>query len=363
MNLKAKAHIPGLFVYEPGRPMEEVARAHGLAPGELVKLASNENALGPSPRAIAAMQQASEKMHRYPDGGVFYLRTAVAEQLGVDPDHLVFGAGSNEIIELLGHVFLEPGTNIVMSEQAFIIYKLVASTFEAETKMIPMQAFTHDLDRMLAAIDRETRIVFIANPNNPTGTVVTPAGIRAFMEAVPAHVLVVFDEAYIELMDPGEVPPTLDYVKQQGNVIVLRTFSKAHGLAGLRIGYGVAPPYLIQLLDKFRQPFNVNAMAQSAALAALADTDHIERTRALVAEGLAFFAEGFAGLGLETVPSVANFLLVKTGEGREVFEALQAVGVIVRPMDGYGLPDYIRVSVGTTGENEACLAAIRNVVA
>ncbi|MFT5125060.1 MAG: histidinol-phosphate aminotransferase [Kiritimatiellia bacterium] len=363
MNVKPKAYIPGLFVYEPGRPLEEVAREHGLQPDSLVKLASNENALGPSPKAIEAMQAAIQNMHLYPDGGVFYLRNALAQQLGVEPDQLIFGAGSNEIIELLGHVFLSPGTNIVMSERAFIIYKLMASTFEAATKMVPMQGFAHDLPRMLTVIDAKTRIVFIANPNNPTGTVVTHTAIRSFMEKVPDHVLVAFDEAYIELMDPLDVPPTLDMLKRRSNVIVLRTFSKAYGLAGLRIGYGIAAPELIQLLEKFRQPFNVNAMAQAAALAALADKDHLERTRDLVEEGLAFFEAHFSEMGLETVPSVANFLLVETGEGRKVFEALQAMGVIVRPMDGYGLPRHIRISIGTAEENETCLAAIRKVVA
>jgi len=360
-GLQPKPGIETLAVYEPGRPLEEVARAHGLAPGALVKLASNENSLGPSPRAVAAMQQAATRMHLYPDGGAFYLRQALAAKLGISPDMLLFGNGSNEIIEFLGHVFLGPGTNLVMSQAAFIIYKLVADSFGAETRMAPMQHFTHDLEAMLALIDAQTRLVFVANPNNPTGTRVDNDALQRFLDRVPPHVLVVLDEAYVELMPPEAQPPVLDWVREGRNLLVMRTFSKTYGLAGIRLGYAVAATEVLALLNKFRQPFNVNAMALAAALAALEDDEYVAQTRRLVQEGLQFFEQACAEMGLETVPSVANFLLIKTGEGRRHFEALQRQGVIVRPMDGYGLKDWIRVTVGTPAENARCLQALREV--
>ena len=360
--LKPKSGIDDLKVYEPGRPLEEVARDYGLAPEELTKLASNENALGPSPLAVKAMQDAASSMHLYPDGGAFYLRDALAEQLSVDPDMVLFGNGSNELIEFLGHVFLGPGTNMVMSECAFVIYKLVADAFGAETRMAPMQDFTHDLSAMAALVDADTRLMFIANPNNPTGTCVSPATLKALHDELPGHVLLVVDEAYIELLPEADRPATLEWIKTSSNLMVMRTFSKAYGLAGLRLGYAVAQPTLIQLLNKFRQPFNVSAMAQVAALAAVADTAHVEKTREMVTQGLTFFREACAELDLETVPSVANFLLIRIGEGRRRFAELQAKGVIARPMDGYGLPDYLRVSVGTATENKTAMQAIREVL-
>lgn len=362
MPVMPKPGIEALKVYEPGRPLEEVARAHGLNPSELVKLASNENALGPGPKAVEAMRAAAPKMHLYPDGGAFYLRGKLSATLNVPPDHLLFGNGSNEIIEFLGHVFLGPGTNLVMSQAAFIIYKLVADSFGAETRMAPMKDFTHDLDAMLDLIDGETRLVFVANPNNPTGTRVDNAALEAFLDRVPDHVLVVLDEAYVELLPPEEQPPSLDWVKAGRQVLVMRTFSKTYGLAGIRLGYAVGRPGLLNLLNKFRQPFNVTAMALAAAEAALEDREYVEQTRELVREGLAYFEAECAALGLETVPSVANFLLIKTGAGRRHFEELQARGVIARPMDGYGLPEWLRVTVGTRPENERFIAKLKEIL-
>ena len=351
-----------LMVYETGRPLEEVAREQGLDPAGLVKLASNENNLGPSPRAVEAMQREASRMHLYPDGGVYYLREALAAHLGVSPDMLLFGNGSNELIEFLGHVFLKPGTNIVMSQSAFIVYKLVADLFGAETRMAPMHYFTHDLDAMAALVDDETRLVFVANPNNPTGTRVEPEALRRFLQALPAHVLPVVDEAYIEMLAPEEAPETLKWIQAMRPLVVLRTFSKAYGLAGLRIGYAVSHPEVIRWLGKFRQPFNVNAMAQAAALAVLGDQDFVTQTRDWVRRGLTYFEEQFSAMGLETVPSHANFLLVKTGNGRSCFQALQSKGVIARAMDGYGLPDWLRVTVGTETENVRAVQAIREVL-
>lgn len=362
-QLVPKEGIERLAVYEPGRPLEEVARAHGLSPADLVKLASNENALGPSPKAVEAMRAAASKMHLYPDGGAFYLRKALADKLGVSPDMLLFGNGSNEIIEFLGHVFLEPGANLVMSQAAFIIYKLVADAFGAETRMAPMREFTHDLDAMLELVDANTRLVFVANPNNPTGTRVDNAALKRFLDRVPPQALVVLDEAYVELLPPWEQPDAISWIKEGHGLLVMRTFSKTYGLAGIRLGYAIAHPTVLTLLNKFRQPFNVNAMALAAALAALEDDAYVEQTREMVREGLAFFERGCFKLGLDTVPSSANFLLIRTGEGRRRFEQLQRLGVIVRPMDGYGMSDWIRVTVGTEAENRRALDAIGEVLA
>jgi histidinol-phosphate aminotransferase len=359
----AQPGIAKLMTYEPGRPIEEVARELGFEDaGAIVKLASNENALGPSARAVEAMRRAAGEMHRYPDGGAFYLKEALARKLKLKPEQILATSGSNEAIEFIGHVFLAPGTSIVMADRAFVVYRLVAAMFGAETVAVPMKALTHDLDAMLAAIRPDTKIVFVSNPNNPTSTAVTRRDIERFMDAVPDRVVVCFDEAYIELLDEKDQPDTLRYVREGRNAIVLRTFSKTYGLAGLRIGYAAAPKPCIDLMDRVRQPFNVNAMALAAAVAALDDDAHVRNTRAMVKNGLRQLEQGFRAMQLETVPAVANFMLVKVGKGREVFQDLQKRGVIVRPMDGYGLPEYVRVTVGTDGENETCLRALRAAV-
>ena len=358
----ANPGIDALLTYEPGRPMEEVARELGFESADDVdKLASNENALGPSPRAVEAMRESASEMYRYPDGGAFYLKRAISEQLGVEPAQLLMCNGSNEAIELIGHVFLGPDAGIVMSDCAFVVYRLIAAGCRAECVSVPMKGFTHDLDAMPEAIGSKTRVIFVANPNNPTGTMVDSAAIDRFVEAVPDNVVICFDEAYVELLDPALQPDTLRYVREGRNVIVLRTFSKAYGLAGLRIGYAVAPESCIALLNKIRQPFNVNAMALAAAEAALADSAHVERTRELVRDGLDFLVSGFRELGLEYVPSVVNFILVKVGAGREIFRKLQREGVIVRPMDVYGLPEYVRVTVGTDEQNRRFVEALSRV--
>lgn len=360
---RANEWVRHLGVYEPGKPIEEVARELGFESiDDIAKLASNENELGPSPRAVAAMIAAAPRMHRYPDGGAFYLRRAVGERLGVSPDMLVMGSGSNELIDLLGHVFLSKGTSIVMADRAFVVYRLIAAAYEAETVAVPMRDYTHDLQAMAEAVTPSTRIVFVANPNNPTGTMVGQAEIDAFMRRVPAHVLVVFDEAYVELLEPRDQPDVMKYVREGRRVMVLRTFSKTYGLAGLRIGYAVGPKACVDLVHRVRQPFNVNAMALEAAQAALEDDEHVARTRRMVADGMRQLTVAFEAMGLEYVPSVANFVLVKVGRGREVFQALQARKVIARPMDGYGLPDHIRITVGREADNAQCLEALRAVL-
>lgn len=356
--------IQNVPVYEPGRPMEEVARELGIADiGSILKLASNENELGPSPKALAAMAAAAPEMHRYPDGGCFYLKQKLAAKLGVNPGNLLLGNGSNELIEFLGHVCLRPGANLVMSECAFVVYRLVAALFNAQAVAVPMKNFTHDLDAMLAAVTPATRMVIVCNPNNPTGTANTPEEIDAFIEKLPPGVLAVFDEAYFEVMPEESRPDLLRHIRAgRENILVLRTFSKAYGLAGLRLGYGIGSAALTGLLEHVRQPFNVNAMAQAAALAALDDEEHVRRTLDMVRTGLDYFYGAFDRAGLAYVPSCANFVLVKTGRGRQVFRELQKRKVIVRPMDGYGLPEWIRITVGTPEQNRRVMEALDAVL-
>jgi histidinol-phosphate aminotransferase len=308
------------------------------------------------------MRKAAREMHRYPDGDAYELRRALARRLGVEMNQLAIGTGSNEIIELMAHVFLDASSNVVASECAFVVYKLIAAMFEARTVEAPMRDFTHDLDAMLAAITSETRIVFIANPNNPTGTMVDGRALDRFMDRVPDHVVVGIDEAYVELLPPERQPDSLRYVREGRKAVVLRTFSKTYGLAGLRIGYAVAPEECIRLFHRVRQPFNVTAMGMAAAVAALDDDAHVARTRALVADGLCYLNAVCERMNLSYVPSVANFMLIKVGRGRAVFEALQREKVIVRPMDGYGLPDYVRVTVGTAEENRRLVGALKKVL-
>ncbi|RKX42912.1 MAG: histidinol-phosphate transaminase [Verrucomicrobia bacterium] len=362
--MKAKEWISDLRVYEPGKPIEEVARELGFDDiAEIVKVASNENELGPSPMAIEAMQEAVSEMHRYPDGGAFYLKRKLAGMLDVAPENLLFGCGSNELIVFLCHVFLGQGTNLIMGAEAFAVYFLATAMYQGEVVRVPMPEHVHDLDAMLAAITPETRLVAICNPNNPTGTMVSPEAFDGFIEKLPDHVVAIFDEAYFEVMPEEMKPDVLKHIRAgKENIIVLRTFSKAYGLAGLRIGYAIGHPELINLLNKVRQPFNVNAMAQAAAMAALDDVTHIVETREMVFRGLDFFARELTKLGVETVPSGANFIMVKTGHGREVFQELQKRKVIVRPMDPYGLPDHIRITIGTPGQNQIILNALKAVM-
>lgn len=362
--MKAKEWISDLRVYEPGKPIEEVARELGFDDiAEIVKVASNENELGPSPMAVEAMREAIPEMHRYPDGGAFYLKQKLSEKLSVQPENLLFGCGSNELIVFLCHVFMEQGKNLIMGAEAFAVYFLANAMYQGDTIRVPMPDHVHDLDALLEAITPETRIVAICNPNNPTGTMITPDEIDRFIEKLPDHVVAVFDEAYFEVMPDHMKPDVLKHIRAgKENVIVLRTFSKAYGLAGLRIGYAIAHPELINLLNKVRQPFNANLMAQSAAMAALDDVTHIVETREMIFQGIEFFERELPKIGVEVVPSGANFLLIKTGRGREVFQELQKLKVIARPMDPYGLPEYIRITIGTPEQNQIMLDALKQVV-
>ena len=346
--------------YQPGRPIEEVARELGLGDAEgIVKLASNENALGPSPKAMAAMQAAIPKMNLYPDGGSFYLRQAIAKKYGISDDMVMLGCGCNEHAVLLAHAFLDRGDNWVASERSFVVYKLVAALYHCQCVEAPMKGMTHDLDAMLAAITPKTKVVVVGNPNNPTGTMVSQAEVDRFMEAVPANVVTVFDEAYMELVDPQGQVDTVKHVKAgKKPVVTLRTFSKAYGLAGLRVGYALAQPDGIDLLNKVRQAFNVNAMAQAAAVAALDDVAHLESTRKMLREGRKQLMDGMRNLGLEPVESVTNFILIPFKKAAGLTAALTKRKVIIRPMAGFGLPEYVRVSVGTAKENAQYLNAL-----
>jgi histidinol-phosphate aminotransferase len=356
----ANGQLRDLAVYEPGKPIEETARELGADAGKIIKLASNENPLGPSPKALAAMRAALGSAHLYPDGGGFYLREALAAKLGFSRDHLILGSGSNEIIEFLGHAFLDRGDDVITSEHAFIAYKLVAAVFGARTIEVPSPDLCHDLEGIIAAITPKTRLIFIANPNNPTGTLATQNEIDRFIERVPPHIVVVFDEAYFEYLD--NPPDTLRFVRAGRNVAVLRTFSKIQGLASLRIGYGIARPELIQVLQKTRQPFNVSGIAQVAALAGLEDDEHRRETKRITDEGRAYLEKEFAAMNLRFVPGAANFVLVNVGDGAKIFRALLERHIIVRALKGYNLPQWIRISVGTMEQNRRCIEALRELL-
>jgi len=354
--------LKDLPAYQPGRPIEEVARELGLPAADIIKLASNENPLGPSPAALKAMQKILGNLNLYPDGNAYYLKQRLSEKLGVPTANLVLGNGSNEIIEFVGHAYLAPGVDVVVSQYCFAVYPLVAKLFGANLITAPAKNYGHDLPAMLKAVTPKTRAMFVANPNNPTGTVAPAADLTRFIEQVPEHVLIVLDEAYIEFLDDPADFVGLIRSGAKPNLLLMRTFSKIYGLAGLRIGYGISHPDLVALLEKVRQPFNINSLAQAGALAALDDAEHMRRTRENNKAGLRYLEDAFKKLGLEFVPSAANFVLVKVGQGGPVFEAMQRLGVIVRPMGGYQLPEWVRITVGTPTENERCVIALKQVL-
>lgn len=357
-------HIAALNPYQPGKPIEEVERELGLR--DSIKLASNENPLGPSKLALEALERTLGNLHRYPDGGAVALTERLAQSHSVDRCQIILGNGSNEIIELIARTFVDPDGEVVMSADGFLIYHLVTQAVGAKSVRVPPRGYSHDLDAMAAAINASTRVVFIASPNNPTGTIIDRVAWKRFIANVPPEVLVVVDHAYIEFVDDDEHPDPLEdlgaYPDKHPGVVVLRTFSKIFGLAGLRVGYGVGGAGVIEAMARVRQPFNVNLPAQAAALAALDDTDHIERSCALARAGRERYRAAFERLGLEFVESHANFVLVGVGRGSEVTEALLHRGVIVRPMDVYGMPDKIRITFGTEEEDERCIAALEAVL-
>lgn len=356
-------NITRLIPYRPGKPVEEVERELGIT--GIIKLASNENSLGPSPRAIEAVTKLASKMHHYPDANCFTLRQAVATRMDLDPDALVFGNGSDDIIHLLGVTFLQPCDEIIQGDPSFVRYEAAAILNNAVCHLVPLTSdWIHDLDAMAARVNPRTRMVFIANPNNPTGTIVKRSALERFLDSMPDRVLTVIDEAYFEYAanDP-DYPNSLDFVREGRNVATLRTFSKAYGLAGFRIGYGAMPPHLAQWLNRTREPFNVNYMAQAAAAAALEDSEHVERTIAMNEKGKSEFYRAFESLGLPYAATHGNFVWVDIKQdGKEVFQRLLHKGVIVRTGDVFGSPMHLRITIGTEAENAKFLNALREVL-
>jgi histidinol-phosphate aminotransferase len=362
LPFKLNPVLNSLPVYQPGRPIPEVARELGLPERGIIKLASNENPLGPSPAALAALKSAARQMHLYPDGNAFYLKRKLAASLKVEPANLILGNGSNDIIEFLGHALMGPGGDVIVSQYCFAIYPIVARLLGANVVTVPAKNYGHDLPAMTRAITARTRVIFIANPNNPTGTLAPAKDVQALIKAAPPNVVVVMDEAYIEFLEnPLDLVPLIKSGRKP-NVILMRTFSKIHGLAGLRLGYGIAHPEFISALEKIRQPFNINLLAQAAGIAALDDFGHVKKTRENNFRGRKFLEDAFAKMGLEYVPSSANFILVKVGAGQKVFEGMQRHGVITRPMGGYQLPEWIRISVGTPRENQRAVKTFKQVL-
>jgi histidinol-phosphate aminotransferase len=355
---RSPSYVRAIAPYQPGKPISELAREMGLKEQSIVKLASNENPLGASPKALAAMRAALDEVARYPDGNAFELRMALADTYGVAAERIVLGNGSNDVLEMVAHAFLAPGASAVYSQHAFAVYPLATQATGATGIEVPARDFGHDLDAMSRAVRADTRVVFIANPNNPTGTWLAAEALHAFLRKVPADVLLVLDEAYYEYLDPGLRGDSLKWLQQFSNLVVSRTFSKAYGLAGLRVGFAFAHPQVADLMNRVRQPFNVSSIAQAAAVAALADQDFVHASRALNAQGMQVLTTGFKRLGLSWIPSYANFVSVKVPGAAEVFQHLLRQGVIVRPIAGYGMPEYLRVTVGTGAENARFLAAL-----
>ncbi len=362
MNKYLNKYVNKINPYQPGRPIEEVARELNLDVNNIAKLASNECPLGPSPKAIEAMKKYANEMHLYPDGGAYYLRKKLSEKYNLDSSNFILGNGSNEILEFIGHCLIEQGVSVVASKHSFIVYKLITNMFGGEFIETDMtENLTHDLDAMFAAIKEDTRIVFICNPNNPTGSMIDNDALYNFVEKVPDDILIVFDEAYAEIA-MQEMPNTLKYVREKKNVIILRTFSKAYGLAGLRIGYGIAKPEIIEFLNKPRQPFNVNSMAQKAAISALDDDKFLEECCKVYKNGAKQIIEFCNKNSLEFINPTANFILIKVGNGVDIFEKLENQSVIVRPMIPYQLPEWVRISFGTNEENQKFIDEFQGIL-
>ncbi|MSR67155.1 MAG: histidinol-phosphate transaminase [Pedosphaera sp.] len=362
MELPINPALDQLPVYQPGRPLEDVAREFGLPVESLIKLASNENPLGPSPLALEAMRAAIGKTHLYPDGNAFKLKQRLSGHLDCPAECLIFGNGSNEIIELIAHALVQPGDEVVVSEHCFAVYPIVTHLFGGKLVVVPSREFGHDPEAMVRAVTAKTKVVFIANPNNPTGTLAPTAELLRLLERLPKNVLLVMDEAYIEFLDaPLDLLPVIRSGSHP-NLILMRTFSKVYGLAGLRVGYGIGNPEFVARLEKARQPFNLNSIAQAAATAALEDVAHLQLTRDNNKTGLAALQAEFAALQLEFIPSHANFVMVKVGDGARVFQEMQRRGVITRPMAAYNLPQWLRITVGTPAENNRCIGALRTAL-
>lgn len=357
---KAPDYIRAISPYQPGKPIGELAREMGLVEANIVKLASNENPLGMSPAARGAAVAALGDSERYPDGNGYELKAALSAKFGVGLDTMVLGNGSNDVLELAAQAFLAPGFSAVFAQHAFAVYPLATNAAGGRCIQVPAHEYGHDLAAMAAAIEADTRIVFIANPNNPTGTLLPGEAIEAFLKTVPADVLVVLDEAYTEYLAPEQRYDSISWLARFPNLLVCRTFSKAYGLAGLRIGYGIGHPDVVDLMNRVRQPFNVSSVALAAATAALADTEFLARSADINARGIAQITAALSELKLEWIPSAGNFVTFKVGAAADVNMALLRQGVIVRPIAGYGMPEWLRVSIGLPEENIRFIDALKN---
>jgi len=354
----APGYIRAIAPYQPGKPISELARELGLEESDIIKLASNENPLGLSPKAAAAIPPAIAELSRYPDGSGYELKQALSARLGVGAEGIVLGNGSNDVLEMAARAFLHPGAKAVYAEHAFAVYPLATQATGALGVQVPARDYGHDLPAMLRAIDRDTRVVFIANPNNPTGTFVPPGEMHAFLAQVPANVVVVLDEAYQEYLPTELQADSMGWIREFPNLVVTRTFSKIYGLAGLRLGYAVAHASVADLMNRVRQPFNANSIALAAAVHALEDHEFVQRSRELNFRGMEMLVEGFKRLELACIPSRGNFLTVRVGDGAEIYRRLLRHGVIVRPIAGYGLPQHLRVTIGSDAENARFLDAL-----
>ncbi len=361
MKMKIPEYIRSIRPYKPGKPIEELEREYGVSGS--VKLASNENPMGPSPAAVSAMKDAMDRLHRYPDGRGYELVQKLSAHLGVPAERIVLGNGSDEIIGMLTRIFLAPGDEAIMTEPSFLMYEIMVRSCGAEPVFVPLKSLFVDLVAIAGQVTDKTRIIFLNNPVNPTGTVITKRDFTAFLDDIPEHVAVVLDEAYIEFVKDPECADGIGYAAGTRPVAVLRTFSKAYGLAGIRIGYGVMPPEMAELAHRVRQPFNANSLAQVGALAAIDDTDFLSRSLSLVHDELDFLYAGLERMGVNYFPSEANFFLIDVeADADEIFEAMLRQGVIVRSMASYGFPRYIRVTAGLRSENERFLEAFATVM-
>jgi histidinol-phosphate aminotransferase len=359
----APAHIKSIAPYQPGKPISELAREMGLEESSIIKLASNENPLGVSPLAQAAMREVLSDLGRYPDGNGFELKAALSRKFGVATGAVVLGNGSNDVLDLAARAFLTPGHDAVYSQHAFAVYPLAVQAIGARGIEVPAREYGHDLEAMARAVTPKTRIVFIANPNNPTGTMAPYRVLEAFLETLPAHALVVLDEAYNEYLPQDVRTDTVPWLRRFPNLVITRTFSKVYGLAGLRVGYAFASAEVADLMNRVREPFNVNSMALAAASAALDDTEFVRRSHELNLAGMQQVTAGLTAFGLDYIPSFGNFVSFRVRDAAGVFQRLLRSGVIVRPIAGYGLPDHLRVSIGTESENARFLESLRKAIA
>jgi len=360
VNKLVRKNVLNLTSYIAGKPIEETRRQLGLR--DIVKLASNENPLGASPKAVAAIKKSLSRINRYPDSQSFYLKRRLAQFLKLEPTNIVLGNGSDELIDIIIKTFVEEDENIITSDTTFLEYGIISQVNNREVKTVPLKYFKYDLDAIKEKIDKKTKLIFVSNPNNPTGTYVTRIQIEEFLKVLPDNVLLVLDEAYDTFIDVSDFPNSLKYINDS-NLIVLKTFSKGYGLAGLRIGYAIAKQKFISSMERVRQPFNVNILAQEAATAALEDKEFLSKTRKTVIEGKGYLYDALGKLGLAYVPSVSNFILIDVGrDGVGVFKDMLAQGVIVRDMKQYGLKNFIRVTIGVKKENEKFIKVLKKIL-